>query len=247
LRKHTQLSLQHIRHGLAVLIQQDLVYHHFDVDSNTTYYEANHNAAYKLVWSGKICEIVESRFGHAAKDIVVNLFQLGHTRVSELVAAYKKLEHKAVNNGDVEDEEFVNGNHATELAISTLQLHATLVQLLEAGLLEPVDARMFRSPTDTYQMFEREVLRDFRDGVKGAKGKEEVVNKVRERMHDLREEVSTWIAKSGLKRTLNGDNHINGAMKRRKLANGYANGDHDYGAVDGGPTLDVGVELAPFN
>jgi hypothetical protein len=132
----------------------------------------------------------------------------------------------------------MNGNHAPDKISSTQQLHTTLVQLLEAGLIEPVGTSMLRSPNDTYQLLEREILRDYRDGVKGAKGKEEVAGKVRERMRRLRSEASYWQPKSG-NRALNGGAHTNGINKKRRLMNGAVNGDSGADEVE----LEVGSTM----
>jgi len=219
IRKHTGLSAQHVRHGLAVLVQQDLVYFYQEPESKVTLYEANHTAAYRLVRSGKICEIVETRYGVAAKDIVTNLFQWGHTQVHELVKAYEQSQdlntEMPISNG-------INGSHSIHKISSTQQLHTILIQLLEAGIIEPVVPSMLRSPNDTYHLLEREILRDYRDGVKGAKGKEEVASKIRDRMRKLRSEASFWQPKSG-NHTLNG-NARTSSIKKRKLVNGTVNG-----------------------
>lgn len=157
----------------------------------------------------------------AAKDVVMNLFQWGHTQVHELVRAYEqnqtsKAAHSQTNG--------VNGSHNADKISSTQQLHTTLVQLLDARLIEPVAASMLRSPNETYQLIEREILREYRDGVKGAKGKEEVAARVRERMRRLRSEAAFWQPKS-VKRAMNGNGHTNGASKKRKLVNGYSEDD----------------------
>lgn len=220
------------------------MYHYHEPDTKVTYYEANHNAAYKLVRSGKISEVVESRHGAAAKDVVMNLFQWGHTQVFELVAAYEKAQDKTINGkeDDAPSTNGINGDHGPERVRSTQQLHTILIQLLEAGIIEPVDPQMLRSPADTHNLFEKEIMREYRDGVKGAKGKEEVASKIRDRMRTLRAETSYWQPKTGGKRSLGGDGYTNGVSKKRKLLNGSVNG-HSNGVEDGGAELDVGFPM----
>jgi hypothetical protein len=163
---------------------------------------------------------VESRYGVAARDVIMNLFQWGHTQVHELVRAYEQTQKSEA----VPQTNGVNGSHAADKITSTQQLHKTLVQLLEAGIIEPVAASTLRSPNDTHQMLEREVLRDYRDGVKGKNGKEEVAGRIRERMRRLRSEESYWQPKA-VRGRVNGEPHVNGIKKKRKLANGYSEDD----------------------
>ena len=248
LTKHTRLTPRHVRHGLAVLIQQNLAYFHFDRDTSTTYYEANQDAAYGLVRSGKIMELVESRFGSLAKDLVQVLFQVGHTKVSELIATYEMLHLKHNEgtglNADTNGVNGVNGHEKLEQTSG--HLHAVLIELLQAGMIEPVKAHMFRSPTDSYAMIEREILLSDYDGnTKGNKQKDELKGKVRERLQGLREEGREWNAKGGKKRSHAADitNGVNGTGKRRRLSNGAVNGDHY--VEDDGARLDVGFPSSP--
>jgi DNA-directed RNA polymerase III subunit RPC3 len=221
----------------VVLVQQGLVYYNTEADSKATYYEANHDAAYGLVRSGKIIEAVESRYGSAAKDVVQNLFLLGHTKVSDLEKVY-----------DSKAKSHVNGNGAANGSnehgkVSGGQLHAVLIRLLQARVIQPVTSAMFRSPTDTYEMVEREILKNSYGGsTKGVKQKEELKIKVRTKLQELRSEGQDWHPK-GKKRPLNGtqSNGVNGAHKRRRLSDGgtSVNGNHQY--EDDGQRLDVGI------
>jgi DNA-directed RNA polymerase III subunit RPC3 len=101
---------------------------------------------------------------------------------------------------------------------------------------------MFQSPTDTYNKIEKEVLDKFFGGsTKGIKQKEELQNKIKERLQALRLE-REWKPKEmkGKKRTPNGDltSGLNGSNKRRRLADGAVNIDHFY--EDESTRLDVG-------
>lgn len=173
-------------------------------------------------------EIVESRYGAPAREVVTNLFQLGHTKVVELVAAYKAIEEKPVNgSGHNTTVNGTNGVQSQDKVRSTEHLHAILIDLLEAGLLEVVDERSFRSPTDTYNMAEREVINA--DGpAKGIKGKVEHLEKIRRKLRERRDDVPDWRPKGWKlnRKGVNGVSRINGT-------NGAVNGNQ-------GLKLDVG-------
>jgi DNA-directed RNA polymerase III subunit RPC3 len=188
-------------------------------------------------------EIVESRYGGPAKEIVQNLFQLGHTKVSELVAAYEALDKRPNGNSNGHTgANGVNGVRDRDKQVrSAGHLHTILTQLLQAGLIESVNEHMFRSPTDTYNMIERDVLQaDYQGSTKGNKQKDELKSKIRDRLRQLRDERGDWKPKAGKKRALTGDltNGVNGSGKRRRLSNGTVNGDSNY--EDEGARLDVG-------
>ncbi len=237
-----------MRHGLAVLVQENLVYHHFDEDTNTTHYEANPEAAYMLLRSGKIVEIARSRYGDLAAEVMGNLFLSGHSTVKELVSGHittvaeaeaKRKREERLANG-------INGQNKLHLPVQaaphsnpTGQMHGILTELLESGLIQPLFEEMFRSPTDTYSQVEKEILqKEYGGSTKGIKQKDELKEKVRQRLQDLRSE-REW-KPNGKKRPLNGNhaNGANGASKRRRLSNGAVNGDHYF--EDDGTRLDVG-------
>lgn len=243
--KHTRLSPRAVKGGLAVLIQQGLVFHNRDLDGGT-FYEANHDAAYGLARSGKIMEVVESRFGIFARDVVQNLFLLGHTRISDLATVYesgseahpkRKVNGHANTNG-------VNGHDNEKEHRTTGPLHTALSHLLRAGLVEVVVDSMLRSPTDLYSKLEKEIEQNFyQGGTKGIKQKEEMKLKVQARIESARTEGQNRWQMKGKKRMANGDhNGVNGSHKRRRLSNGSSeviNGDYLY--EDDGTRLDVGL------
>ncbi|PGH23143.1 hypothetical protein AJ80_02774 [Polytolypa hystricis UAMH7299] len=82
--QNTHLSPRQVRHGLAVLIQQHLVYHYTSLDEGVTYYEANWRGAYDLVRPGKIIQLVEERLGDYAAQVISAILYLGHAKVSYL-------------------------------------------------------------------------------------------------------------------------------------------------------------------
>lgn len=223
LSKHTLLNARQLRHGLAVLIQQGLVYYNQDSETGTTFYEANSDAAYGLARAGKIIDMVETRFGPAARDVVQKLFLLGNTSVASLEAAYES-KHEQLVSGNAEGSsdvlDGVNG-HSVSPVSSTGHLHSVLTRLLEVGFVEPVVQSMFLSPADTYNKVEREILQEFFGGsTKGAKQKDDLKLKVKNRLQAIRSE-REWKGK-GIKRPLNGGhiNGVNGTNKRRRLSNG---------------------------
>jgi len=226
-----------------VLVQENLVYHNFDEDTNTTHYEANSEAAYMLVRSGKIVEIVESRYGALGADVMGNLFLIGHGTVKELVSGYESRLAAAEEAKETKDRHLANGVNGQSKSRPNLvgQMHGMLTEVLEAGLIQPLLVNMFRSPTDTYHKIEKDILRtDYGGSTKGIKQKEELKVKIQARLQALRSE-REWKPK-GKKRTLNGNhaNGLNGTNKRRRLSSGggAVNGDHYF--EDDGKRLDVG-------
>jgi DNA-directed RNA polymerase III subunit RPC3 len=157
---------------------------------------------------------------------VQNLFLFGHTKVSGLEGAYDAKSKKHVNGHDEMDVTNGANGHGETSIIPNGQLHAILIRLLEAGVIQPVVKSMFRSPTDTYNAIEREVLRDEYGGnTKGAKQKEDLKLKIQSRLRDLRSE-GDW----------------DGNNKRRRLSIGVesVHGDNHY--EDNGFRLDVGFQ-----
>ena len=242
LSRHTHLTPRQLRHGLVVLIQQNLVYHHFDTENRSTFYEGNHDAAYALVRSGKILEIVESRYGVHARDVVQNLFLLGHIKVSDLAGAYESRRKPHINGKGHAPANGISG-HPKGHASSAGELDSILARLLQAGLIETVTECMFRSPTDTYNHAEREILQlNFGGSTKGGKQKDELKALMKDRLQNIRSNGPDWRLK-GNKRTLNGDavDGLNGASKRRKLSDGGGVVSDDEICKDDSTRLDVGL------
>jgi DNA-directed RNA polymerase III subunit RPC3 len=239
LQEHTQLNRRQLRHGLALLIQQNLVYHFFDVDTEETMYEANQAAAYALIRSGKFMEVAEGKYGSTGLDAVHSLLLLGQAKVSDLVDTCVEREHKRKQkkhkhnggaNGGANDSGVVNGmNGDSENYGYTENLESTLFQLLQAGYVEPVTRRLFRSPTDTRNEIEKNILKEKYDGsTKGTKQKDELKHIVRNQMQALRAE-DINLQPVGKKRLLNGHGNgsgKNGHSKRRKFS-------HDDHAING--------------
>ena len=182
---HTGLSSRQLKHSLAVLIQQHLVYHYKTTDGDATFYEADWKSAYALVRPGKIIKLVEERFGKVAGGVISNLLLLGHARVDDLVAAYN-LDAGRDGRMDAGNAAYIKGGgmlngagkvktaNTTKARGLTLEvLHTTIYNLLEAGFLMQVLPAHFRSLTDNRNEAERVVQRyaEFGGPPKGTKQK----------------------------------------------------------------------------
>lgn len=234
-----------MRHGLVVLIQQNLLYHNTERESGITYYEANEDAAYFLLRSGRILEIVQERYGADARAVVQNLLLLGHTRIADLAEAYES-ETKLPNghnngaNGNEMNGIEMNGGHDganghVDGKKKSVNLDGILARLLDDGFVEPLVESMFRSPTDAYNEAEKAELRraEFGD-VKAAKSADAKRN-IAKTLEKAREDRS-W--RSGtMKRYMTGG-HMNGGDKRRKLANGKS-------STNGSGAFDEDIRLDP--
>jgi len=221
LRQRTRLSIKQLEHGLAILVQQNLIYYqeHQDLKSfeTTTHYEANQDAAYDLVRFGKTMEIVESRYGIIARDMVESLLLLGHAKVSDLLDAWQE---RSQVKGKTNGHRGLNGTNGThgEACDPIREASSVLMKLLEAGLIQPIFPRMFNSPTDTQNRIEHAIEQTFEGGPKGVKQKAELKNRIRDKLNCMRSEVEDWKPK-GKKRLLNGEvNGTNGNGKRRRLS-----------------------------
>ena len=221
-----------------VLIQQNLIYHHLDESDDRTYYEANCDAAYALARSGKLVELVDGRFGVLAKDVMQDLLYLGHSKVSDLEAAFVA-RNNTQPDGSSKKHNGVNGVNGKSPLHSVGQLHSILASLLESGFVQPVFEQMFRSPTDTQNLVERDMLHDkFGGQIKGTRQKEELKLKVREKLKSWRDEGRDWkpVAGHHSGERING---VNGQGKKRKLSRGEAPVNGNYAFRDEGLRLDV--------
>lgn len=231
--QQTGLKAGLLKQGLVVLIQQNLIYYSRD-SRGATFYEANWDAAFALARSGRILDLVESRFGEKHKDVVQNLLLLGHTKVGDLVQAYalkRAILEKAAaktnahsnghTNGAGEDVNMTNGD-SHKAGLTHGQLDGILYQLLECGYLEPVTAEMFKSTADAYNEFQQQAVKDGSDG--GAKGSKKAVtltSMIRSQLRERREKNSKWqhLTKGNNKRPRDGYDSMD-QDKRRKLTNG---------------------------
>jgi DNA-directed RNA polymerase III subunit RPC3 len=218
-----------VRHGLAVLVRQNLLFHHTDSESGVTFYEADAAAGYNLVRTGKILESVQSNYGAGAKSIVHDILVHGHMTVAEIARSYKKGHPKPKSlanghangasselSGTAEDEEIDPADEAIE----------TIARLVAIGILEPLNQRMFQSPEDLRAEVEKECMADYPTGLRGSKAKSDFIQKT----NTLRREILD--RSKILKRQLERDYLCGPRPKRRKLG---SHGASEYAAnyVDG--------------
>ncbi|KAF4466002.1 dna-directed rna polymerase iii subunit rpc3 [Fusarium albosuccineum] len=209
--QHTALTPRYLRNGLAVLIQQNLLYHHTDPDTDVTSYQANPDACYNLVRSGKILDIIENQYGTAERELVQTLMLLGHARIADLSHAFGSRAPRI--NGHT------NGDHDSRngLIESESHLNYVLVRLIRAEIIETVRPDSFRNPQDVYREIENEVTQT-RPGEKVTKTKGEAQRQIIDRIRTFRDQSTT------LKRQL--DQSGDFGTKRRKLTNGSAQNGH---------------------
>ncbi|KAI9880487.1 MAG: RNA polymerase III subunit C82 [Pleopsidium flavum] len=247
---HTGLSSRQLKHALAVLIQQHLVYHHKPPEGDTTYYEADWKSAYALVRPGKIIKLVEERFGNIAGGVVSNLLLLGHARVDDLATVYK-LHAGRGNNAVGDDTRYVNGEglpngvgkvkmngKARASGITLGELHATIHNLLHAGFLMQVQVAHFRSVADNRNEAERTVQRqsEFSGTLRGTKQKVAFENAVQKQLQEWQKGDRAGMeaidgVSSSKKRTM-GFFTPSSSEKRARLDNGFARSQHGYTGDD---------------
>lgn len=205
-----------------VLVQNNLLY--FQVESGHAIYTANSTAAYNLIRTGKVLDMMSVAYGEAEKEVVQNLLSMGHAKVENLREAYsakfKQAERLAAatngtTNGHADHDEAENGdemiNKRTGLAVRSLEhLDEILCRLIQVDLVTSVSEGSFRSWEDTRNAVEEEVKRNFFvGGVRGTKGKEEFATKLSKSLRQVRDEPLN------LKRKLQAKVQMN---KRRKVS-----------------------------
>lgn len=212
--QYTSLTSRILRHGLGVLFQQNLLYARTDPDTKITKYEANPDACYNLIRSGKILEVVERKFGPSERDLVQTLLMLGHARIHDLTQAFTSRAPRNVGNS--------NGSHKKSAGAieSGAQFQAVLARLIRAEIIETVREDTFRNPVDVHQDITQEITKTLVGERSSTKEKVEHDKKIAERYRvyqDKGRELKRWLDQS--------QGPIN---KRRRLANGKAtNGNHD--------------------
>ncbi|KAH7005952.1 RNA polymerase III subunit RPC82-domain-containing protein [Fusarium venenatum] len=224
--QYTSLTPRYLRNGLAVLIQQTLIYHHTDPNTNITSYQANSDACYNLVRSGKILDVIETQYGTAERELTQTLIQLGHARIADLSQAFGSRAPKI--NGHA------NGDHDSHdgLIESEGHLNSVLVRLIRSEIIETVRPESLRNPQDAYREIEDDVTKP-RPGEKASKGKSEAQREIIDRTRTYRDQSKT------LKRQL--DMSGGPKPKKRKLTNGASQNGHDYDAPKLNPNVVVRV------
>ncbi|KAF4537277.1 RNA polymerase iii subunit rpc82 [Lasiodiplodia theobromae] len=247
--KNLDLTARDIKHGLAVLIQQNLVLHY--TTEEEIYYQPHWEQAYALVRAGKIVKMVEDRFGESAGGLVSNLLLLGHAKISDLADAYG-VSSKAggvdseglhVNgNGIVNGDDASVGADKNQIHIKSLDdLHRILRQLLDAGFVIPVRRRHFHPTSDLRNEAERLVKATvFNGSVKGKQIAEmEVeVNKLLKKWRDEEEDEEEQAGgiSAGMKRGRDDNNPQ--ARKRVKVNARLPNGSNSVAAANAIPLDD---------
>ncbi|KAI1474145.1 hypothetical protein K445DRAFT_318816 [Daldinia sp. EC12] len=228
LAQHTSLNQRQVRHGIAVLIQLNLIFHFTDQDSGITYYDANPHAAYNLVRTGKILDMVREKYGSDAYTLVNEVLIQGHTKISDLIAAFKKVrlaEQHTVNGVSQNGHHHPNGNGVSngtsdikvgdEDVDTEDQAYDSLAQLIAAGILEPLTLAMYQSPQDLRSTIEQDFLANhYPTGIRGAKQTAEFDKYVREKLREFH------LENTKLKNDLEFELENGAGSKRRKLTNG---------------------------
>ncbi|KAL2759521.1 hypothetical protein ACRALDRAFT_1039309 [Sodiomyces alcalophilus JCM 7366] len=216
--QHTSLPPREVRHGLAVLIQQNLLYHYSSRESPITSYEANANACYNLVRSGRVVEMVGNEFGPAEQDVFKTLLQLGHARVSDLVQAFGySQEGENGTNG-----QHINGGGRTGAGPSrhiqsAEELYAILCRLVIGGVIDQVGPKTFRSPDDVLREIQEDTIKTATGEKTSAKAKAALQQLALQRFQTACDESQK------LKRQL--EHTVPFPAKRRKVTNGsHVNG-----------------------
>ncbi|PYH79635.1 DNA-directed RNA polymerase III subunit rpc3 [Aspergillus uvarum CBS 121591] len=175
LRFYSRLSDRQLRHGLAAMIQQHLIYHYTSYDEGVTYYEPNPQAAYYLVRSGKILAFIQDRLGKYAATVMSTIMYLGHAQISHLETLPELRSGPSEADGINDDlegegaEEPVNGHNVDGPIEQPALLHPTLKALASHGYLIRVRDAQFQSHADNALDAERAIKS--RPDVKQMKGK----------------------------------------------------------------------------
>ncbi|KAI4593742.1 RNA polymerase III subunit C82 [Pestalotiopsis sp. 9143b] len=219
---NTSMNQRLVRHGLVVLIQQNLIFHHTLPDTDVTHYEANVEEAYNIVRIGKILDAVHRGYGQLAKELVHRVLVNGHIRMDSLT------KHKSAGlaNGETRTNGHTNGA-ASESSTTehedgdqSQQTFDTIAHLIAVGILEPLNLDLLQPPDDLRAEIESDVMREYPTGLRGTKQKNDYNAKCAQIFRE-RTEVS-----KDLRRSLERD-YLSAPAKRRKLENGYSALDRD--------------------
>ncbi|KAJ5317323.1 hypothetical protein PENANT_c034G11765 [Penicillium antarcticum] len=267
LKFYSRLTDRQLNNGISAMIQHHLVYHFTSVEENNTYYEANPQAAYYLVRSGKILQHVDNRLGEYAAKVMEAIMFLGHTSITHLETLPQLQPNQPLTNGVNYDEERpetngeTNGDHEEEAsetngdhAVSQkpARLHPTLKSLASHGYIHRVREGHFQSPNDNWLDCNRIV--SSRPDVKAMKGKQQQAeieekskNMVKERTEgDLSRGLMFNGLPQGVKRMFGG---ASGSTNAQKGTNDV-NGDHAEDEEDEGNDWsedEDGIDSAPMD
>lgn len=187
------LSDRQLQHALIAMIQHHFVYHFTSLEDGNTYYEANPQAAYYLLRSGKILNVVEERLGKYAARVMETILSLGHVSIMQLetlpeLQSLSPPNPTRIANGDANGDEEQEDGPGTDMDIDQLSennlaaqngyplpdakpapLHATIKALASHGYLMSVRDSHFQSPSDNWISTRQAV--SSRSDVKALKGK----------------------------------------------------------------------------
>ncbi|KAH8691125.1 putative DNA directed RNA polymerase III subunit Rpc82 [Talaromyces proteolyticus] len=222
------------------MIQMQLVYHFTSTDDGITHYEASINAAYYLIRSGKMLEIVEERLGAYAAKVMSAIMYRGHAQISYLEAMAelrtKGVGKSSTNGGtfDWDENEGQNGDAphspSSEKTVTGDQssdhtrLHTILKSLAGHGFINRVKDAHFHSIMDNTLDAERKARRDLETTeFKGKKLEVEVEIRMEKILKEQLNSDLTQDYPLGTKRPqVNG--YSGGSRKRRRLdsSGGYS-------------------------
>ncbi|EFR00771.1 DNA-directed RNA polymerase III subunit RPC3 [Nannizzia gypsea CBS 118893] len=242
---NTNLSPRQVKHGLAILIQQQLIFHYTGFEDGVSYYQANWRAAYLLVRSGSILQLTRERLGDYAAKVVSAILSLGHVKISHLESLPElqptplrngSHQHNGVNgdhsleNGDEETmgngvDDGVNGDtgaYANATGEGTSRLGPTLRELAAYGYIMRVKDVHFQSPSDLLESARRAVKASGEtEGLKGKKLDEKIEEKAEIMLQEWMDGTVAYgliprnITRGMRRRAANGDSE--GPRKRPKL------------------------------
>ncbi|KKY30811.1 putative rna polymerase iii subunit rpc82 [Diaporthe ampelina] len=203
--QYTSLTTRQLRHGLVVLVQNNLLY--WKIESGHAIYAPNVDAAYNIVRIGKILDMIGAVYGEEEKEVTQNLLSMGHAKVEDLRDAYQAkfkqaARHTTAVNGDADHDDDdddddddnesgeVKKDSKTGLYVKSLeQLDDVLCRLIQAELVGTITEESFRSLEDRYKSLEDEIIKAFfAGGVRGTKGKEDYANRRAKRLREVRDE-----------------------------------------------------------
>lgn len=246
LKLHSRLTDRQLRHSLTAMIHHHLVYNFTSLEDGNTYYEANPQAAYYLVRSGKILRLVEDRLGEYAATVMETIMFLGHASVKHLESLPElQTSQPTVPNGVSQNDKQPQENGTEGEAMTDephghdapeekpAPFHSTLRALASHGYLMRVRDAQFQSPSDNLLEAQRNAAAQ--SDIKALKGKrqeEAILAKsqelVNERTHsDLTEGLLVGGLPRGIKRKF--DHGSLGLPNGQPAEHNGTNGDHAMG------------------
>ncbi|KAM5468679.1 RNA polymerase III subunit C82 [Microsporum audouinii] len=200
--QNTHLTPRQVKHGLVILIQQQLVFHFTGFDDGVSHYQANWRRAYLLARSGNILQLTRERLGDYAAKVVSTIISLGHVKISHL-ETIPELQPTPLRNG-THGPDGVNGDHSLEngeamedgvedgvsgddipvnshesvKGYGASRLGPTLRELAAYGYIMRVKDVHFQSPSDLREAARRAVKASGQtEGLKGKKLDEKIEEK----------------------------------------------------------------------